>query len=111
MDGVFRCQDEGFEVTSSNSSCQRLLLFVVSYFCDLLKGKDVYGARHRTTVDRPSIWGLVSRETFSIMNCAVNRSKAGKLIVHEENGMIIDRAAEIITAIYQIMGRSDRKKC
>lgn len=79
LDGLYRGQDEGFQVTIPSSSCLRLVPFVVSYIFDIPEGEEMSGVWHGTTVGCPCIQCLVSRSEFRGMNFAVHGNMAGKM--------------------------------
>lgn len=68
LDALCRRHDEWLEVTTSISSCWRLVSFVVSNCCDIPEGENMSGQRHETKFDRPCIRCLLTREQFCNVN-------------------------------------------
>lgn len=62
LDGLYRGNNEGSKVINASTSCWRFELYLVSYFCDVQVGNDMFGVQHGTTANRPCIQCFVSPE-------------------------------------------------
>lgn len=90
----------GPKVTTSSSSCLRLVLLVVMYYCNTSHGKNMCAVWNWTRVDRPCIICLLSREKCITMTCVVIQNMTGTLIAGEEYTMIMHRVSRLNVAIY-----------
>lgn len=100
LDSFYRCHNDCLEGTTSRRSCWRLVLFVLSYCCDIQDGKDIYFMRYVPTADRFCILILVCREEICSTNCAVIRKRAAHLRAREICTMVMNRFCPMHAAIY-----------
>lgn len=87
--GLYRGDDQGFEVTLMSSSCWKLVLFVVPYCFDILERKDTSGMEHETLVHRLCVRFFVPCELFCHMNGGDLRNMEETLSAQEEYAMIM----------------------
>lgn len=59
FDGLYRCQNELFELSTLSGSCWSLVSFVVSSCREIPVGRNMSAVLHRIMVDRPCIWFFV----------------------------------------------------
>lgn len=95
-------KDEGFKITTSGSSCWKLVLLALSYCGNISEDSDIsmYGMRIQT-LDTHCIQCLDSCKTFVSINCAGNRSTAGTLSARKEYALVMNMVREFKVAVYE----------